>query len=386
MSPEMNPQTAAALPTSSTPSLEPAPRRRPTPPSSSPDRQSLGLRLEGVVKYFGQVGAANGVDLEVRSGELLALLGPSGCGKTTTLRLIAGFEVVDAGIIEIGGHPVAGPHLHLPPERRRVGMVFQEYALFPHLSVWHNVGFGIRHLDEPARQQRIREVLELVGLTALAQRMPHELSGGQQQRVALARALAPNPALILLDEPFSNLDAGLRVRVRAEVRAILKQARATAVFVTHDQEEALSLVDRVAVMLNGRIHQVDVPQALYRQPISREVAAFIGEANFLPGQAHGRTAECELGTVELLVPAHGPVDVMIRPENLAIHPAPPGPQVHRVRDQLFFGHDQLVRVDLSTGRTVDVRLGPAYPFAQGQPVAIKVVAPVMAYPRPEGAP
>jgi iron(III) transport system ATP-binding protein len=340
-----------------------------------------GMSLRGVTKYFGKVGAANGVDLEVKEGQLLALLGPSGCGKTTTLRLIAGFESVDTGTIEIGGQQVAAPDVHVPPEKRRVGMVFQEYALFPHLNVLENVRFGLRDYPTDRRQQRIADVLDLVGLIGLEKRMPYELSGGQQQRVALARALAPEPALILLDEPFSNLDAGLRVRVRAEVQAILRQAGATAVFVTHDQEEALSLVDQVAVMLSGRVQQVATPQELYWQPTNRQVAEFIGDANFIPGEANGRRIDCEFGALEAQFSAQGPVDVLIRPESIAISPAPPSETAPRVRSQLFFGHDQLVTVQMANGRLINVRLGPTYQFAIGQPVSVNVRGLVMAYPR-----
>ena len=335
------------------------------------------IRLEGVVKRFGRVGAANGVSLSLEKGQLMALLGPSGCGKTTTLRLIAGFEEVDAGEIEIGGQVVASSRLHLPPERRRVGMVFQEYALFPHLSVLDNVRFGL-HLYSGDRARRAREVLELVGLSGVEDRLPHELSGGQQQRVALARALAPEPALVLLDEPFSNLDAGLRVRVRAEVRAILKEANATAIFVTHDQEEALSLVDQVVVMLKGQVRQIGSPQELYRQPVSREVAAFVGEANFLPGTADGRTVECELGTLELQTHVTGPVDLLIRPENLQVLPDSVT-LTCRVRSSLFFGHDQLLGVETASGAMLNARLDPNLYFALGQPVHLTVKGPVMAY-------
>ena len=348
--------------------------------SQQPDTPAeIGVRLENVVKHFGTVGAANGVSFALRRGHLLALLGPSGCGKTTTLRLIAGFENADAGTVEIGGQQVAAPGLHRPPEKRRVGMVFQEYALFPHVNVWQNVDFGLAKLETGQRRRRVGDVLELVGLTGLGERMPHELSGGQQQRVALARALAPEPDLILLDEPFSNLDAGLRVRVRAEVRAILKQAGATAIFVTHDQEEALSLVDEVAVMLNGRVCQIASPQKLYRQPASREVATFIGDANFIPGIGYGRHVESLLGNLETQVPIEGPVDVLVRPETIEISPAPSDAHAHRVRQQLFFGHDQLVTVQLSSGENIDVRLGPAYTFAINQPVSVRVRGPVMAY-------
>jgi iron(III) transport system ATP-binding protein len=330
------------------------------------------------------VGAANGVNLDLPSGELLALLGPSGCGKTTTLRLIAGFEQLDRGEVIIGGQKVAGPGIYVPPEKRRIGMVFQEYALFPHLNVMDNIRFGLGNHPEARRQQRVGEVLELVGLSSLEKRMPHELSGGQQQRVALARALAPEPALILLDEPFSNLDAGLRVRVRAEVRAILKAAEATAVFVTHDQEEALSLVDEVAVMLNGHIEQLGTPQELYRQPASRAVAEFIGDANFIDGVSDGRRIETELGNLEAQTGVKGEVDVLIRPENVEISPAPTSRDAYRIRRQLFFGHDQLVTIQISQGRNLDVRLGPAYHFAIGQPVTVRVKGPVMAYSKLKG--
>ncbi len=340
--------------------------------------ETPAIRLQDVEKHFDDVGAANGVTFDLEQGELLALLGPSGCGKTTTLRLIAGFERLDGGVIEIGGSVVSSQSVHLPPEKRRVGMVFQEYALFPHMSVADNIRFGL-HAYAGEKDVRIGDVLELVGLQGLGQRMPSELSGGQQQRVALARALAPEPELILLDEPFSNLDAGLRVRVRAEIRAILKQAGATAVFVTHDQEEALSLVDKIAVLMDGRVIQVASPQQLYHQPTNHAVAEFIGDANFLPGVASGYQADSELGTVHLQYPAQGDVEILIRPENVAVVPGPPD-SVARVAETLFFGHDQLVTLRLPSGRTLNTRVGPMYNFASGQPVQVEVKGLVMAYP------
>lgn len=337
-----------------------------------------GIRLTDVVKRYGAIEAVNGVSLTLPRGQLLALLGPSGCGKTTTLRLIAGFESLDAGSIEIGGTTVANTGFHLPPERRRAGMVFQEYALFPHLTVAENIRFGLhRYAGDAAR--RTATVTEMVGLAGLERRMPHELSGGQQQRVALARALAPKPDVVLLDEPFSNLDTGLRVRVRAEVRAILRAAGATAVFVTHDQEEAMSLVDQIAVMLNGVVQQVASPQQLYHQPANQAVAAFIGDANFFPGEADGQTVACELGQLYLQFATRGPVDVMIRPENVTVKPAP-ATSPFRIKRVLFFGHDQLVTVAMPSGRLLDARVSPIYNFAIGQPVTVAANGLVMAYP------
>ncbi|MCE7982016.1 MAG: ABC transporter ATP-binding protein [Caldilinea sp. CFX5] len=342
--------------------------------------EEAGIRLHQVRKRYGEVGAANGVSFHLQRGQLMALLGPSGCGKTTTLRLIAGFEQVDSGEVKINGQCVAcHPHVHLPPEKRRVGMVFQEYALFPHLTVAQNVAFGLHHYggDKP---KRVAAVLDLVGLAGLEKRMPNELSGGQQQRVALARALAPEPDVVLLDEPFSNLDAGLRVRVRAEVRAILREANATAIFVTHDQEEALSLVDQVAVLINGVVQQQAAPQQLYIQPANRQVAEFLGDVNFLPGQATGKVAECALGRLATLNENQGAVDVLLRPENIHAEPAatPTNCQVQQV---LFFGHDQLVTVQFDNGLRLRVRADAFQQFQTGQAVQLRVKGPVMAYRR-----
>ena len=261
-------------------------------------------------KQFGDVVALDSADLTVPTGRLLALLGPSGGGKTTLLRLVAGFETPDSGEIRIKGQPVASAATFVEPEDRHVGMVFQDYALFPHLNVADNVGFGLARGD----QRRTSDMLALVGLAGVGKRMPYELSGGQQQRVALARALAPKPDIVLLDEPFSNLDTALRAQVRTDVRTILRDAGTTAVFVTHDQEEALSLADDVAVILDGRIIQVAEPQHLYHHPVSQSVATFVGEANFLPGEAAGETVDCVLGQLRLFQAANGPVEIMIRPE------------------------------------------------------------------------
>ncbi len=280
-----------------------------------------------------------GFELCVNEGEFVALLGRSGSGKTTLLRLIAGFERPTQGTIEIAGRLVAGNGVFIPPEKRRVGMVFQDYALFPHLTVLENIRYGLR---DAGADKRAQEVLELVGLDGLADRMPGELSGGQQQRVALARALAPQPAVVLLDEPFSNLDAGLRARLRVELRDILQEAGATAIFVTHDQEEALSLADRVAVLRQGRIEQFAPPEALYRLPATREIAEFVGEANFVPGHAEGDTVTCGIGRFPLPLcrPARGEVDVMLRPEWIEVEADPQGEAI--VLRRMYFGHDQLM--------------------------------------------
>lgn len=355
-----------------------------------------GIHLENVTKSFDNVGAVNGVSFQLARGELMALVGPSGCGKTTTLRLIAGFEELDNGIIDICGRRVAGPNLNLRPEQRRVGMVFQEYALFPHLNVTQNISFGMRHYQGNATE-RINHVIEMVGLSALRERMPSELSGGQQQRVALARALAPKPDLILLDEPFSNLDASLRNRLRAEVRTILRQAETTAIFVTHDQEEALSLVDQVAVLIDGVVRQVAAPYQLYQRPFDRTVAEFIGDANFLPGIAKGTHVECELGTLPLFEPHHGPVDVLIRPENIhisqqdmengsiysgTINADPESMSIYKschVCNTLFFGHDQLITVRLASGVHLQTRLLPFRYYDVDTVVDLQVNGPVMVY-------
>jgi iron(III) transport system ATP-binding protein len=357
------------------------------------------LRCAGLTKRFGAQLVVDGVDLVAERGDFVALLGPSGCGKTTTLRLIAGFEEPDAGTVEIAGRVVAAPGGGEPPERRRVGMVFQDYALFPHLSAAKNVAFGLPRGRE--RAERVQATLAMVGLGGLGDRMPHELSGGQQQRVALARALAPGPEVVLLDEPFSNLDAELRAQVRAEVRQILGDANATAVLVTHDQEEALSLADRIAVMWDGRIVQDGNPEELYHRPVSRGVAAFVGDAQFLPGEGHGRRVATELGELPASGGATGPVEVMLRPESIRLSlnpgaPAAPGPGEDigeggvpsragdptngTVLTRAFYGHDQLMTVRLDTGRVLRARLGSYGGIRPGDRVLVSVRGAVLTYP------
>jgi iron(III) transport system ATP-binding protein len=279
------------------------------------------VRIAGLRKSFGSTVALAGVDLELRRGETLALLGPSGCGKTTLLRTIAGLERADEGTIEIGGELVEGPGRSVPPERRRLGMVFQDVALFPHLSVAENVAYGIRRRHD--RDARVAELLDLVGLPDAGERRPHELSGGMQQRVALARALAPRPAVVLLDEPFANLDLTLRTQLRGELRRVLDATGSSALLVTHDQAEALTLADRVAVIRQGVIDQVDSPERVYAVPATPFVATFIGVANLVRAEVDGDVAATPLGPVRLLAgPRSGRALVVIRPEHVDLEPAP----------------------------------------------------------------
>ncbi len=338
------------------------------------------VEATGLVRAFGDRRAVNGVDLRLERGGFLAVLGPSGSGKTTLLRMIAGFEPPDAGAVAIGGRQVSGGGCWVEPEARRIGMVFQQGALFPHLSVAGNVGFGA------AREGRVGECLELVGLADRAGDYPHELSGGERQRVALARALAADPEVVLLDEPFSALDAGLRERLREEVAAILRAAGTSTLLVTHDQSEALSLADTVAVLRDGRVEQVGTPEEVYERPRSHWVAAFLGDADVLPGSARDGVAECELGRFAVGGALAGAVHLLVRPESVAIgHRGGREDARAVVVGRSFYGHDQLVELELPSGlRLRSRRLGfPAW--HPGDHVSVWIDGPVTALAAQEPA-
>jgi iron(III) transport system ATP-binding protein len=310
------------------------------------------IELAGVQKRFGDEVAVDDASLCVGRGEVVALLGPSGCGKTTLLRLIAGFERPDAGVVTVAGRVAAAPGTWIAPETRRVGMVFQDYALFPHLGVAENIGFGLPRRERAAR---VPELLSIVGLSGLDRRYPHELSGGQQQRVALARALAPSPELVLLDEPWSNVDPYLRESLRGEVAEIIRPLGVTVLLVTHDREEAFSFADRIALMRNGTIVQEGTAEELYFAPASRWVAEFVGAANVLSGRVVAGRVETAIGAF----PANGvaagsaAAQVLVRPELLELEPTPAGPAEVVARE--FRGHDVFYRVMLDGVELVSQR-------------------------------
>jgi len=334
------------------------------------------LSCRGVSKRFGQTRAVDRADLVVEQGQIFALLGPSGCGKTTLLRLIGGFETPDSGAIELGGRLLVSPSQFVPPEKRKVAIVFQDFALFPHMNVAKNIAFGLP--KGANRRRRVAELLDLVGLEELGQRMPHEISGGQQQRVALARALAAGPTLMLLDEPFSNLDPSVRQRVRSEVKQLIQSIGITAIFVTHDQEEALSLAEGVAVMMEGHILQSGSPAEIYTHPVSRPVAEFIGDANFLPGEIADGLARCELGQLRVRADFEGKADVMIRAEEIAL--SSDGGAISEVMEVEYYGHDQMATVRAPSGRLLKVRLPAGRQATPGERVTLTVQGEVLAFP------
>lgn len=343
--------------------------------------------MSDVHKRFGSQQVLAGVDLSLRSGSLTVLLGPSGSGKTTLLRLLAGFEAPDRGTVRIGEQVLDAEGWHVHPEHRRIGYVPQEGGLFPHLNVAANVAFGL-----PRSQRKIRagELLELVGLSHLARRYPHQLSGGQQQRVALARALAIGPRVVLLDEPFASLDATLRANVREQVRALLAESRTTTLLVTHDQDEALSVADRVAVLHDGRIAQHCSPQELYARPVHDALARFVGEANIVEGSLRGSVVETPLGCLDADVrgqPAvgDGRVSVLIRPEQIDLHPAHSGDGaggqrlVGEIVKSSYHGHETLLQVDVD-GIVLTVRARGDTVLSPGQRLALQVRGPVLVWP------
>jgi iron(III) transport system ATP-binding protein len=322
------------------------------------------LRLDQVTKQFAKssVPALDTIDLALTRGCLLSLLGPSGCGKTTLLRLIAGFEQPDQGTISLAGHIVAGAGHSIPPERRRLGMVFQEFALFPHLTVGQNISFGLKQVGLPVQDVRRRtgEALELVALSGLEKRYPHQLSGGQRQRVALARALAPNPDLILLDEPLSNLDVQVRHYLRHEIRHILKETGTTAVFVTHDREEAMVMSDRIGVMRQGQLEQIGTPEEIYCAPRSRFVAEFVSQANFLNARRRGSAWETEVGTFETVTPSiqDGEIgELAIREEDFTLKPDKEGRAT--ILDRQFLGHSHRYCLTTPSGQQIHARTPPS---------------------------
>ena len=347
------------------------------------DRPLLLIERLQVAYPGNPVPIIDGTSLELGRGEIGCVVGSSGCGKTTLLRAIAGFIGVEEGTIEIAGAVVSGPRFTAATENRGIGLVFQDYALFPHLRVTDNIGFGLRHLGPAARGARVREMIELVSLGAHAGAYPHELSGGQQQRVALARALAPRPSLLLMDEPFSSLDVDLRARLGAEVREILKASGTTAMLVTHDQQEAFAMADKVGVMHAGRIEQWDRPYEVYHRPATRYVADFIGEGVFLPAKVlTSMNVEIELGELRGKWPLNyvppvaatngGSVDVLLRPDDV-VHDDSSPLQAEVVR-KTFRGGDFVYTLRLASGRDVLALVPSHHDHAIGEKIGIRLDA------------
>lgn len=359
------------------------------PAIEAPAIEALGLR-----KRFGAAEALAGASFAVERGELAAILGPSGCGKTTALRVAAGLERADAGEVRIGGRTAAGEGKFEPPERRRLGFMTQDFSLFPHLDVAGNVGFGLGGggrgrlgAGRAARGRRVAEMLELVGLAGFERRYPHELSGGEAQRVALARALAPEPAAVLMDEPFSNLDENLRASLRLETRAILKAAGAAAAFVTHDREEALSLADRIILMRAGRVEQIGTPPELYRRPATAFAARFVSDANLLRGRREGDGAATELGRLRIFgtgAAEGAEVSVLVRPDQVELRRSGRGTPV-RVERCEYYGHDQVVHARLAGGTRLDARLDARERWREGDEGFASVPEPAAAFAAEEPA-
>jgi iron(III) transport system ATP-binding protein len=331
------------------------------------------LQIENITQQFSANSAItlDDISLTLAKGEILGLLGPSGCGKTTLLRAIAGFDRPQSGTITIGGKLVSDPDIWLPPEQRNIGIVFQDYALFPHLNIAENIAFGLNQLTLAAQQQRVAEVLELVRLQGLEKRYPYELSGGQQQRIALARALAPKPQLMLLDEPLSNLDIQVRSHLREEIRDILKAAGTSAIFVTHDREEALFVADRVAVMQLGKIEQFGTPEQIYTQPASRFVAQFVTQAHFFPARRQGNILETEIGNFE--IPANYPdrvSEIAIRPEESILTLSETG--LLLIRTRRFIGREYQYCLQTASGKEFHVKMPADLPLPVGARVDVSI--------------
>jgi iron(III) transport system ATP-binding protein len=346
---------------------------------------SARLDFSDVTHAYERTPVLQGVSFQVESGMIACLLGASGCGKTTVLRCIAGFEPVRGGSVVLDGQVMSAPGLVVPPEKRRIGVVFQDYALFPHLTVAGNIAFGLRDAAAAARKARVAELLDMVGLASLGGQYPQELSGGQQQRVALARALAPRPRLLLLDEPFSNLDVEMRERLSLEVRDILKREKITAVLVTHDQNEAFNIADMVGIMKDGRIEQWDTPYRLYHEPRTRYAAEFVGQGHFLPGilLEDGRV-RLELGEfrpdVTLDWPAGSAVDVLLRPDDVLHDDA--SPLQARVLHRAFRGAEFLYTLQLPDGGQVYSLVPSHHNHAIGEKIGIRLeLDHLVAFPR-----
>lgn len=318
--------------------------------------------------------AVRNISISAREGEILCLLGPSGCGKTTILRAIAGFEPVQSGQIFLSGQLVSSPDQMILTEERHVGMVFQEYALFPHLRVRDNIAFGLQHLNRSDRKARVQEMFRLVGLEGFERRYPHELSGGQQQRVALARALVQNPVVLLLDEPFSNLDPDMAGRMRQELHDLLRRTKTTTLLVTHDHDEAFAMADRIAVLNEGRLEQFDAPETIYHMPATPFVADFVGQADFIPGTVSNGMVHTELGEFPdtLKCEEGASVVVMIRPDDIHLVPAK-GATSH-VLSRQFRGSENIYAVSLPSGQVVHSSQGSTSVYQEGTPVELRVLA------------
>ena len=359
--------------------------------SSDAETNGNVLHLDGVSKSYGSEQALSALSLSVGEGEILALLGPSGCGKTTLLRIFAGLEDPDEGRFRLKGEPIAGGDCtnSLPPEDRGVGLVFQDFALFPHLTVSENVTFGLSDLDSAEREARVAELLDLVDLAGQGEKHPDELSGGQKQRVALARSLAPEPDVLLLDEPLSNLDVRLRVSMREEVHEILTETDVTAIWVTHDQEEVLSIADRVGVMSEGRLHQIGTPEAVFERPATRFVASFLGQAGFLSARVEHDSLATDIGPIDPTVLEDGDaldgteIDVLVRPDDLQVTPTTEGHAHGRIVRRQYRGPSFVYRVETKGGDVLHCLHNHTESFDVGDPVRIELVAchPLAWYPR-----